>query len=181
MGTEDLRSAALKKGKDFAAGKVPDPKAFLLKKVNGYLNVATGTVSGVFAGNAWATVKGFLRDPEYYLSRPGAWYKGLIVSGVITALLVAGIGIAKKILKDRLGVDLESGEINIPGKTKTPADKAAGASVKDTKGAASVSSPADTGSSSETSAAVSNATQKTSGSNKSSAKSKGKRKRKHRQ
>lgn len=180
MGTEDFRSAALKKGKDFAAGKAPDPKAFLLKKVNGYLNVATGTVSGVFAGNAWATVKGFLRDPEYYLSRPGAWYKGLIVSGVITALLVAGIGIAKKVLRDRLGVDLESGEINVSGKSKTPANKAA-APVKDTKSAASGSSPAEAGSTSETPAAVSNAARKTSGSNKSTAKSKGKRKRKHRQ
>ena len=85
-----------------------DPKAFLLSRINNYLNIAIGTVTGAFTGSAWSTVRGFLRDPEYYLSRPGHWYFGLIKSGIIAAVAVFGINYAKKLLKNKLGIDLEA-------------------------------------------------------------------------
>ena len=86
-----------------------NPKAILLNKINGYLNIAIGTVTGAFTGNAWSVVRGFIRDPEYYLSRPGHWYMGLIRSGIMAAVVIFGINFAKKILREKLGIDLDGG------------------------------------------------------------------------
>ncbi len=73
-----------------------DAKKLIADRINNYLNVAIGSVTGVFAGNAWSTVRAFLRDPEYYASRGGAWYGGIIVSGIVTVAVITGIGFAKK-------------------------------------------------------------------------------------
>ena len=86
-----------------------NPKAILMNKINSYLNIAIGTVTGAFTGNAWSVVRGFIRDPEYYLSRPGHWYMGLIRSGIIAAVVIFGINFAKKILREKLGLDLDGG------------------------------------------------------------------------
>ena len=87
-----------------------NPKKILADRINNYLNIAIGTVTGTFAGSAWQTVKGFVRDPEYYLSKPGAWYMGLIVSGLEAGALIVGVNVAKKIIRKKLGIDLDGGK-----------------------------------------------------------------------
>ncbi len=78
-----------------------DAKKLIADRINNYLNVAIGSVMGVFAGSAWSTVRAFLRDPEYYASRGGAWYSGIITSGIVTAVVIAGIGIARKKVNEK--------------------------------------------------------------------------------
>ena len=103
-----------------------NPKQLLIDKINNYLNITIGSFTGIFVGNAWATVRSFLKDPEHFLAGGGKWYTGLVISGVTTAVIIAGICVAKKIVSQKLGVDLEEGSKAAAG--KKAAMKAASAS-----------------------------------------------------
>ena len=83
-------------------------KAMLINKINNYCNVAIGSVSGVFAGNAWAVVRNFMKNPEAFLRENSApWYMPLITSGIGTAVIIAAITFGKKIAASKLGIDLD--------------------------------------------------------------------------
>ena len=82
-------------------------KQLLLNKINNYCNIAIGSVSGVFAGNAFAVIKGFMKNPDAYIAGNSApWYTPLITSGIGTAVIIAAIAIGKKVATSKLGIDL---------------------------------------------------------------------------
>ena len=82
-------------------------KQLLLNKINNYCNIAIGSVSGVFAGNAFAVIKGFMKNPDAYIAGNSApWYTPLITSGIGTAVIIAAIAIGKKVAASKLGIDL---------------------------------------------------------------------------
>ena len=74
------------------------------QKINRLLNCLIGGFIGVFLGSSLYKYGDFKANPELYEAMSAPWYSGLLIQGVVVAIVVGIAIIVKIILKQRAKV-----------------------------------------------------------------------------
>ena len=74
----------------------------MLKKLNYFLNIVTGTSIGVFIGRGAYVFLDYKKHPDLYAMQSAPWYTSILINGIFTIVLLIVAGIIKLAIRKKI-------------------------------------------------------------------------------
>lgn len=71
----------------------------MLKKLNGILNIVIGTCIGIYIGYGICVFLDYKTHPDLYIVRSAPWYTGILLYGIVTAVVLSVLILIKLIIR----------------------------------------------------------------------------------